>query len=277
LAVGHYENFPVASFLLPAHHRDAVAAIYRFARAADDIADEGDAKAGDRLAALLAFGRAIDAIERGDTPARPPFPAVAAAIRAHRLPLAPFRALLAAFAQDVEVTRYETYEALLDYCSRSANPVGRLLLALYAVDDAESLRESDAICTALQLTNFWQDVAIDWRKGRVYLPLEDLARFGVDMESIANGRSDARWSRLMAFQTARTRLLFEAGARLPGRLPFRAGLELRAISAGGRRILDRIDHVHGDVFNRRPTLDWRDWCVVSWRTLFTLRSTPVSP
>ena len=271
MAVGHYENFPVASSLLPARYRDAVVAIYRFARAADDIADEGDAAPGERLAALAAFGRAIDAIERGDTPAQPPFPSVAAAIRTHRLPLAPFRALLAAFAQDVEITRYETFDAVLDYCSRSANPVGRLLLALYGVDNASSRLESDAICTALQLTNFWQDVAVDWRKGRVYLPLEDLARFGIDTASIAERKTDARWSRLMAYETARTRLLFDAGARLPGRLPFRAGLELRAISAGGRRILDRIDRVRGDVFNRRPVLDWRDWCVVSWRTLLPLR------
>ena len=277
MAVGHYENFPVASALLPAHHRAAVVAIYRFARAADDIADEGDAAPGARLAALETFGRALDAIERGDAPTQPPFPALAAAIRAHRLPLAPFHALLSAFAQDVEVKRYDTFAAVLDYCARSANPVGRLLLALYDVNDAKSQHESDAICTALQLTNFWQDVAVDWRKGRLYLPLEDLTRFGIDIASIANSRSDARWSRLMAFETARTRALFDAGALLPGRLPLRAGLELRAVNAGGRRILDRIDRVQGDVFNRRPVLDWRDWCVVSWRTLLPLRPAPASP
>jgi squalene synthase HpnC len=276
LAVGHYENFPVASALLPARYRSAVVAIYRFARAADDIADEGEAAPGERLAALRAFGHALDAIERGDTPAERPFPALAAAIREHALPLAAFRALLSAFAQDVEITRYRAFADVLDYCARSANPVGRLLLALYGVDDVQGRQASDAICTALQLTNFWQDIAVDWRKGRVYLPLEDLARFGVDIASIERAAIDARWSRLMAFETARTRALFDAGAGLPRRLPVRAGLELRAVIAGGRRILDRIDLVHGDVFHRRPVLDWRDWCVVSWRTLLPLRPASAS-
>jgi squalene synthase HpnC len=271
VSVGHYENFPVASTLLPARYRRAVVAIYRFARAADDIADEGDASPSERLAALGRFQASLDAIERGEPTPAPPFPELAAAIGTHRLPIALFRDLLSAFAQDVEVTRYPTFTALADYCSRSANPVGRLLLALYGVDDETSGRRSDAICTALQLANFWQDVAIDWRKGRVYLPLEDLSRFGVDLAQIAEGTCDARWSRLMRFQTERTRALFDEGAALPRRLPWRAGIELRAVIAGGRRILQRIDRIDGDVFTRRPVLTGRDWLVVACRTLVPAR------
>jgi len=267
LSVGHYENFPVASALLPARYRRAVVAIYRFARAADDLADEGDAPAAERHAALAAFGRGLDAIERGETPVAEPFPALTDAIREHRLPLAAFRDLLSAFAQDVDVTRYSTFASLLDYCRRSANPVGRLLLALYRTADAQSRVESDAICTALQLANFWQDVALDWQKGRVYIPLEDMARFDVDTAQIAARVCDARWTRLMAFQTARTRALFDVGRPLSRRLPRRAGLELAAVIAGGTRILERIDAVAGDVLTRRPVLRKRDWALVACRTL----------
>jgi squalene synthase HpnC len=275
LSVGHYENFPVASVLLPTRYRRAVVALYRFARAADDIADEGNAAPAQRHAALAAFDRALDAIERGEAPADPLFAALGDAVRAHALPIAPLRDLLSAFAQDVDVTRYPTFAALDDYCRRSANPVGRLILALYGVDDAQSRAASDAVCTALQLANFWQDVAIDWRKGRVYLPLEDLVRFAIDPAEIAGGTCDRRWSSLMRFETARTRALFDAGAALPRRLPLRAGLELRAVIAGGRRILERIDAVDGDVFRRRPTLTRRDWALVAWRALMPGRRTVV--
>ena len=272
LSVGHYENFPVASALLPRRYRRAVVAIYRFARAADDIADEGHAMPAERHAALGRFGRALDAIERGETPPDAPFPALAEAIRAHALPVAPFRDLLSAFAQDVDVTRYPTYAALDDYCRRSANPVGRLLLVLYATDDAKSRLESDAICTALQLANFWQDVAVDWRKGRLYIPLEDLARFDVDVAQIAAGERNRHWADLMAFETARTRVLFATGRPLARRLPLRAGIELRAVIAGGSRILERIDAVGGDVFTRRPTLTRRDWALLACRALWRRRA-----
>ena len=268
MSVGHYENFPVASVLVPARYRGAVVAIYRFARAADDIADEGDAPPAARHQALDAFTRGLDAIEHGDTPTHPPFTDLAPAVREHGLPIGLFRDLLSAFAQDVDVTRYSTYVDVLDYCRRSANPVGRLLLAMYGVDDPQALAESDAVCTALQLANFWQDVAIDWRKGtRLYLPLEDLERFGVPLAQIANGVCDARFARLMAFETARTRTLFAAGRPLTRRLPWRLGLELAAVIAGGSRILERIDAVHGDVFTRRPVLRKRDWALLALRML----------
>jgi squalene synthase HpnC len=272
LPAGHYENFPVASRLLPARYRDAVLALYRFARAADDIADEGNATPAERHAALVAYHRGLDAIERGETPNAAPFPALAAAVRAHALPIAPLRDLLSAFSQDVDVTRYRTFAELEDYCRRSANPVGRLLLALYRRDSEHSRLESDAICTALQLANFWQDVAVDWRKGRVYLPLEDLDRFRVPLSQIAAGTCDPRWTALMAFETTRTRALFETGRPLPGRLPRRAGIELRAVIAGGTRILERIDAVGGDVFTRRPTLTMRDWALLACRMLMPGRA-----
>ena len=276
MTVGHYENFPVASRLVPAALRPGIVAIYRFARAADDLADEGDAPPAERIAALAAFGTALDAIEAGGTPEQPPFPALAATIREYQLPLAPFRDLLSAFTQDVTTGRYATYGDVLDYCRRSANPVGRLLLALYAADRGpngpDNLAASDAVCTGLQLANFWQDVAIDWRKDRVYLPQEDMQRFGVSLEHIAQARPDARWRDFMAFQTARARGLLQSGHRLARRLPWRLGLELAAVIAGGTRILDRIDAVGGDVFARRPILRTGDWCAVAFRTLVPARS-----
>ncbi|MEP7327664.1 MAG: squalene synthase HpnC [Betaproteobacteria bacterium] len=271
MSVGHYENFPVASRLVPAALRPAVVAIYRYARAADDIADEGDALPAQRIAALAAFDHALDRIEAGATPAQPPFPALAAAIRAHALPMSPFHDLLSAFTQDVTVGRYATYPDLLDYCRRSANPVGRLLLALYRADTAANLALSDAICTGLQLTNFWQDVAIDYGKDRVYLPLDDIARFDVSVAQIAAGRADDHWRALMAYQTARARALLVSGRPLTRALPWRLGLELSAVIAGGLRVLDRIDAVRGDVFAQRPQLTGRDWCVVAYHALLPPR------
>ena len=267
MAVDHYENFPVASRLVPARLRGAVTAIYRFARAADDLADEGDDTPVQRRAALARFGAHLDAIERGRTPSEPPFPALAAAIRAHGLPYAPFHDLLDAFRQDVDTPRYRTYYALADYCRRSANPVGRLVLALYRADTADNVEASDAICTALQLANFWQDVAIDWSKGRLYVPLEDLERFDVPEAAIAAGKVDARWRDLMAFECSRTRSLFDAGRPLVRALPLRLSLELAAVIGGGERILQRIAAVGYDVFHRRPTLRMRDWLVVGARAL----------
>ena len=272
--VDHYENFPVASRLVPARLRPAVIAVYRFARCADDLADEGDAAPGARLAALEVFARALDAIERGETPALAPFPALADAIRTHRLPMAPFHDLLSAFSQDVTTTRYATFLDLADYCRRSANPVGRLMLALYGVGGQANERASDSICTGLQLANFWQDIAIDWNKGRLYVPLEDLQRFGIGESQIASGRVDADWRALMAFQTARARARLDTGRPLLRALPWRLRLEIGAVIAGGRRILARIDGVGGDIFRRRPVLGPVDWLAVALRTLAPARVGP---
>jgi squalene synthase HpnC len=264
MGVGHYENFPVASWLMPSGLRPAVRAIYRFARTADDIADEGDAAPQVRLAALADLQVVLDRIASGEGG---DWPDLAAAVREHGLPLRPLHDLLSAFAQDVTVKRYDSYESLLDYCRRSADPVGRLLLALYRVDEPQAADWSDRICTGLQLTNFWQDVAIDWSKGRVYLPQDELARFEVGESALAGGGRDRNWSALMRAQTDRARRMLESGAPLTRRLPGRIGWELRLVIQGGLRVLERIDRVEGDVFGKRPRLRAPDWLVVATRSL----------
>ena len=181
--------------------------------------------------------------------------------------MARFRDLLSAFEQDVTTTRYATFETLRDYCRRSADPVGRLLLALYRRGDEQALAWSDAICTGLQLTNFWQDIAVDWRKGRVYVPQEDLQRFGVAESQLAAGRVDGAWTALMRFEVERARRLLHSGAPLTRVLPGRMGFELRLVVHGGLRILERIDGCEGDVFRRRPLLVTRDWLLMGWRSL----------
>jgi squalene synthase HpnC len=274
VSVGHYENFPVASKMVPARYRGAIVAIYRFARAADDIADEGDCDVPARLRALESYGKAIDAIEQGETPTQ--LADLALAVRAHALPLTPFRDLLSAFTQDVTVKRYATFADLLDYCRRSANPIGRLVLAVYDVPEvaqsAAHFAASDAICTALQLTNFWQDVAADYRRGRIYVPQEDLARFDVPESQIADSCADEKWRALLAFETARTRALLEAGRPLTRVLPLRLALELKAIIAGGLRVLDRIDAQKGDVFRTPLRLTAHDWIAVAFRAIVPRRA-----
>jgi len=267
MPVDHYENFPVASFVLPRRLRPAVSAIYRFARTADDIADEGDAAAAVRLAELDAMRRQLKHIAAGGAPETPVFAALQHALLQHRLPSQPLYDLLDAFSQDVVKTRYSDFPDLLEYCRRSANPVGRLLLHLYDAAGVENLRRSDAICTSLQLVNFWQDVAIDWRKGRVYLPQDEMARFGATEAQIEAGRVDDNWRRLMRFEIDRARNLMLEGAPLGRALPGRIGLELRLIVAGGLRILEKLDRCGGDVFRRRPLLRAWDWPLLLWRTL----------
>ena len=259
MPVDHYENFPVASWLLPGHLRAPVEAIYRFARGADDLADEGDLAPAARLAGLGEYRRAVDEIEAGGAPQGARFLGLAQAVRQHQLPLALLRDLIDAFEQDVVKKRYADYVELQDYARRSANPVGRLLLHLFRRTDAESLRQSDAICSALQFANFWQDVTLDWQKGRVYIPQEDLHRFRVDEGEIAQQRAGDAWRALMAFEVARTRALMASGAPLGATLPGRVGIEIRATVLGGEAILDKIDAVSGDVFRNRPVLGAQDW------------------
>ena len=271
MPVDHYENFPVASVLLPARLRTPVEAIYAFARSADDLADEGDAPPAARLAALDAYRRELDALERGEAPMDPRlaplFARLAGAVRAHALPVPLLRDLLAAFSQDVVQTRYADFATLADYCRRSADPVGRLLLHLYAAATPDNLRLSDRICTALQLINFWQDVAIDHAKGRIYLPAADMARFGVSEAHLAQGRCDAAWCALLAFQVQRARSMMQEGAPLARRLPGRIGWELRLVVLGGLRILARIEAARYDVFRQRPVLGRADWAWIAWRAL----------
>ncbi len=271
MPVRHYENFPVASWLLPARLRPPIEAIYAFARGADDIADEGEIPDAGRLEGLDRYARALDAIERGEKPAQAPFARLAGAVAEYELPIALLRDLLEAFRQDVTRKRYDDFPQVLDYCRRSANPVGRLLLHLFRKDDAAALACSDSVCTALQLINFWQDVALDWRKGRVYIPQEDLARFGVTERAIAEGRADEKWAGLMAFECGRARSLLDRGRPLGAVLPGRIGLEIRATIGGGAAILDKIEAVKGDVFGRRPQLAPLDWIALLTRALIPAR------
>ncbi len=267
MPVEHYENFPVASFLLPRRLAPAVEAIYAFARSADDIADEGDATPAERLAALDTYAQALEAVARGAVPDDPMFARLAGVVSEFRLPVSPMHDLLSAFRQDVVTTRYLDYTALLDYCRRSANPVGRLMLELYDAVDERNLRDSDAICSALQLINFWQDVAIDLAKGRIYLPLEDLERHGVLESDLMAHSATPAWRALMRFEVERARTLMLGGAPLVRRLPGRIGWELRLIVQGGLRILEAIERADYDVFRRRPTLAAADWLAIGWRAL----------
>ncbi len=253
VSVGHYENFPVASVLLPAPLREPVAVIYRFARSADDFADEGEDLPQRRLEKLHDYLCQLDA------PTDPLLLDVRRIVREHDLPVQLFRDLLDAFAQDVTKSRYADYAEVLDYCRRSANPVGRLLLHLFKRSSETEFRQSDAICTALQLINFWQDAAIDYAKGRIYLPQEEMTRFGVSESDLAEQRCNDPWRRLMAFQVERARALMLSGAPLGRSLSGRPGLEIRATMQGGLRILEKIEQAGYDVFRARPVLRWFDW------------------
>lgn len=276
MPVEHYENFPVASLLLPARLREPVEAIYAFARSADDVADEGDAPAIVRLARLHDYQIALEACAHGhpvhDGSIAPLFKRLGRAINAHALPLQPFRDLLDAFMQDVSKTRYRDFDELRDYCRRSADPVGRLMLHLYGAAMPDNLRRSDAICTSLQLINFCQDVAVDWRKERIYLPQDDMARFGIDeptLDALVYGTTpiNEEWRALLAFEVQRARAMMHEGAPLARALPGRIGWELRLVVLGGLRILERIEAVGYDVFHRRPTLGRSDWLRLGWRAL----------
>ncbi|MEI6303016.1 MAG: squalene synthase HpnC [Betaproteobacteria bacterium] len=267
MSVGHYENFPVASFLLPARLRHPVAVIYRFARSADDFADEGDLTAGARLALLDGYRHELGKINRGEPVEDALFVDLKDIVHRHKLPLQLFYDLLDAFSQDVVKIRYADQAELLDYSRRSANPVGRLLLHLYRETSTENLACSDAICSALQLINFWQDIAIDWKKDRVYLPRDTLARYDVREQQIARGDTGGRWREMIAFEVARTRAMINSGAPLALRLPGRIGLELRLVVQGGLRILEKIDAVEGDVFRHRPVLGPFDWPLMFCRAL----------
>lgn len=259
MSVGHYENFPVASVLLPRRLRRPVAVIYRFARTADDFADEGERPAAERLALLQGYRDELRRLASGRAPADPLFEQLRAVIAAHDLPIEPFYDLLDAFSQDVVKQRYASFAEVLDYCRRSADPIGRLMLRLYRKASDQHVVWSDSICSALQLVNFWQDVGIDFAKNRVYLPQDEMARFGVSERQIAARDTGGGWPALMHFQIERTRAMLERGAPLALALPGRIGLEIRTVVQGGLRILEKIERVRGDVFRRRPVLRAWDW------------------
>ena len=255
IARGHYENFTVGSWLLPRRLRHDLAAVYAFARGADDLADEGP-DAG-RLVRLEAWeDRLIACAEDPAAADDPVFLALGHTIARHELPVAPFRDLLTAFRRDAagESRAFATFDDVLAYCRCSANPVGRIVLALFGYRDAERQARADDVCTALQLTNFWQDVAADLERGRVYIPAEDLQRFPGSRDALVARAPNPAFRRLLAFEVERTRELFRRGLPLADQVAGRLGREVRIFARGGLAILDRIAAVDYDVFARRPTL-----------------------
>lgn len=273
-SIDHYENFPVASLLLPAPLRLPVRAIYRFARLADDIVDEGSAGPDERLIGLDDLRRQLDAISHGEQPSTALFQVLADVIRDHNLPLDLFHDLLDAFAQDVQKQRYANFSEVMNYCRRSANPIGRLLLHLFKQTDGLDMQRSDQVCSSLQLINFLQDVESDYRRGRIYLPMNELDEFGVTEVQIAQGKITDSWRKLMQHQIERTSCMLEAGAPLGRTLTGRIGLEIRTIIAGGRCILRKLDRVQGDVFRHRPVLRAWDWPPLVMRAALNLSHTP---
>jgi hydroxysqualene synthase len=268
--VDHYENFPVASVLCPPALRPAVVAIYHFARTADDIADEGDATAAQRLGDLAAY-RSDLVLALADQPPSPRwapvFTALAQRVRQFKLPAAPLHDLLDAFEQDVRNPPYPDRAALLDYCRRSANPIGRLLLHLYNINTTKRLRQADAVCSALQLINFWQDLGVDAPRGRCYVPLDALAAHGVTSNELAARADSPRARALVKSLCDWAQALMQEGAPLALAVPGRAGWELRLVVQGGLRILEKIRQMDHATLSRRPTLSARDAPLLLWRAL----------
>jgi len=279
LASCHYENFPVASCFLPEYLREPIALIYSFARQADDFADEGDLTIEQRLNLLSGFRDELDLLQAYIKPKSAFFMTLGQMIRERKLPFAPFYDLLDAFSQDVTKTRYADYEDVLDYCARSANPIGSLLLHLYQQATPQNITYSNHICSALQLINFLQDIAIDFKKNegkqRIYLCQDELLAFGISEQTIrayvnATQPIDDYWQQFMHFNLRRTHALLNAGKPLGNILKGRIGFEMRMIIAGGERIIHKISAVNGDVFNRRPKLNYWDWAIVFSKALLKL-------
>jgi phytoene synthase len=266
LARSHYENFPVGSALAPARLRNHFHSIYAFARTADDFADEAyneEHSEQERLGLLDEWRQMLRAAYSGRA-THPIFVALAETSARFELPISLFEDLLSAFAQDVTVRRYQSFNQLLDYCRRSANPIGRLILLLFGYRDQQLQTWSDDICTALQLTNHWQDVRVDLEKDRIYLPLEDLARFEVSEEELRSSRAGEAFQRLMKLEVDRARELFARGKPLCTSVGGRLGLELRAVWLGGIRIVERIEQNGYDVFARRPMITSSDKLKLLW-------------
>lgn len=270
IAQAHYENFPVASRLVPAALRPHVAAIYAFARGADDIADEPGRTAAERLTLLDEWSAHLRQPPRSQV-----FEALADTRERFDLPLDLFDDLLSAFKQDVETTRYDTWDDVFDYCRRSANPVGRLVLRLAAVRDAQADAWSDAVCTALQLTNFWQDLAVDWERGRLYVPRTAWAGAGADPQDLDRRMITAAWQRALDECVTVTEERFTRGRPVCDVLTGRLRYELRATWLGGTRILQQLPRIGYDVFRRRPALGTADAIVIAWKAL-TWREIPRS-
>lgn len=270
----HYENFPVASFILPKHLRRPIALIYAFARQADDFADEGNMPDAERLNNLNYFKSQLDLISTNTKSQLDLFNALGEMVREYKLPLQPFYDLLDAFSQDVTKARYANFSEIQDYCARSANPIGQLLLHLYKLATPQNLTYANHICTSLQLINFYQDIAIDfestYHKRRIYLCQDEMLQFNVTEAQIASKHVDENWQRLMLFNINRAQNLLNAGKPLGQILPGRLGLEMRLIINGGEHILKKLRQVNGDIFNRRPVLKAWHWPMIGLKSMIYL-------
>jgi len=252
LARSHYENFSVASWFLPARLRQHFFNVYAYCRISDDLGDE----VGNPAASLLLLDqwqRELDACYAG-SPRHPVFVALAETVRKFEIPQHEFSDLLAAFRQDQTITRYQTFDDLLGYCRNSANPVGHLVLYLCGYRDAERQKLSDYTCTALQLANFWQDVSVDYEKGRIYLPLESLRRFGVTEDDLTANRNTSSFCEMMRFEVARAREWFERGLPLVGKVEKELAIDLELFTRGGQEILNAIEKLGYAVLGRRPSI-----------------------
>lgn len=271
LAASHYENFPVASRLLPARMRPHIAAVYAFARIADDIADEGVDATEARQAGLRAWQERLHAAAKGEvareSSARDDliFVALGHTIRTLDLPVQLFDDLLSAFAQDTTTTHYDSWDDVFEYCRRSANPVGRLVLLIGGYRDEALHRSSDALCTALQLTNFWQDFGRDWRAGRLYVPHEVYDHAGASLADLDAGRFTPAWAAALAECVARTRECFARGRLVCDGVQGRLKIELRFTWLGGSHILDRVDQLRTRLLLDRPALGVGDLPTLLWR------------
>jgi len=253
VATSHYENFPVASRFVPKDRRQYVAAIYAFARIADDIADEPGLTTAERIDHLTNWEQQLQDCYNGQAK-HPVFVALAETAERFEIPIGLFTNLLTAFKSDVTVRRYDTFEELLEYCRHSANPIGRLMLLLFNYRSEQFLLWSDAICTALQLTNFWQDVAIDLEKDRIYIPQLDMGRYEYAEKDLLQQRMGASFRNLLAHEIAKTQGLFEEGRPLLNAVGRDLRFQLKITWNGGVRILEKIRSNEYDVFRKRPTL-----------------------
>ena len=273
--INHYENFPVASWLCPPRLRPPIAAIYHFARTADDLADEGSDSAAQRLKDLSDYRHDLMLIAQGQSHGgrwAQVFDPLSPLLTEFSLPTDLLNDLLDAFCQDIAMTRdrelYADFQSLLDYCAKSANPIGRLLLHLYGIQGKEELALSDHICTALQLINFWQDLSVDIPRGRFYLTRQDQLAFGVSQRDLEGLKQTDNATQLIAHCVVTARKMMKKGAQLVHHVPGRAGWELRAVVQGGLQILDKIERLNFTTLRHRPTLGQRDGPLILWRCLW---------
>ena len=263
----HYENFPVASRLIPKFYRPHICNIYAFARIADDLADEGTLKPDERLRNLADWGEKLDGCFDGK-PEGPVLTALAETVAKFEIPKSPFVRLLRAFRMDLTQRRFETFKQLRHYCEHSADPIGELVLYVFGCASDRTVSLSNRICTGLQLANFWQDVSVDWARDRIYIPLEDFRRFGYTEDALMQQIADERFSRLMEFEVGRTKRFFEEGRPLINEVASDLRFELTLTWYGGMAILNKIEGDGYNVLTKRPAISSMDKLILLSKAMF---------